>query len=124
MLAAMSEAGGSGRSWPPKGPRWAYVAGVIALAAALVLLSIAPSGGAVSAGRAAQLIDENYSVSGTTCAPAPHGRYQCVLDSKGCHGTLLVAATSSSTITIVESNPANLTSEHCGEVEGPAAEKE
>ena len=98
--------------------------GAVAIAAALVLLSIAPSGGAVSPERAAQMINQTYSVSGTTCSSAPHGRYQCVLDSKGCHGSLLIAATSTSTITIVDSSPANLTSEHCGDIEGAAAEKE
>ncbi len=120
----MAEADGSGRSWHPKWPRWVYALGVVAVAAALVLLSISPSGGAVSPERAAQLIDQTYSVSGTTCSSAPHGRYECVLNSKGCHGSLLIAATSTSTITIVDSNPANLTSEHCGDLEGAAAEKE
>ena len=94
------------------------------LAAALVLLSIAPSGSTVSTGRAAQLIDQTYNVSGTTCAHAADGRDLCTLSGPDCHGTLLIAATSTSTITIVDSTPANLTSEHCGKIEGANAEKE
>ncbi len=100
------------------------MAGILAVAAALVLLSISPAGSTISTERAAQLIDQTYNVGGTTCTSAPHGRYRCLLNSKGCHGELLIAATSTSTITIVDSNPANLTSEHCGEIEGAAAEKE
>ena len=105
MLAAMSQAGEQGRFWPPRGPRWAYILGAVAVAAALVLLSIAPSGSSISTARAARLIDETYNVSGTTCRPASNGRDLCVLSAPDCHGTLLIAATSTSTITIIDSSP-------------------
>jgi hypothetical protein len=110
------------RHWLASRPRWAYAlvaAGVVAL---LVLLASVSSGGAPSPARTAELIDQSYSVSGTRCRPAPHGRDLCLLDSPGCHGSLLVAPTSSGTITVIVATPPDLTSEHCGKTEGAAAE--
>jgi hypothetical protein len=119
----MAEPTSSGGLWPPPGPRWAYALGIAALVA-VVLIATLTSPGAVSPARTAQLIDSNYSISGTVCTTASHGRQLCRLDSPSCHGTLLVAPTSQGTFTIVTANPEDLTSAQCGHTEGAAAEKE
>ncbi len=119
----MAEPGSSGGIWPPPGPRWAYALALAALVAAVILATLG-SPGAVSPARTAQLIDSNYSISGTVCTTAAHGRQLCRLNAPSCHGTLLVAPTSQGTFTIVSANPEDLTSSQCGHTEGAAAEKE
>lgn len=104
--------------WLSEGRRWLYAAGALVAIVVLGALALVPSGATMSVMRMQQLVDSAYSTSGTHCVAAAHGRDLCSLKAEKCHGTLLVAPTSSGHFAVVSSTPDQLESSACVKSEG------
>jgi hypothetical protein len=96
----------------------------MAVAIAVVLATVVPSGGGVSPTRMQELINASYQTSGTRCRPTAHGRDICRLVSEKCRGTLVVASVNASNFTIVSASPEQLDSSTCDRGENVEGEPE